>query len=576
MKTERKPTGSNAKTKKGEIAMKKALVLLILSISLAICLTACDWQLAFGWLIDCDEPIDHTHEFGEWSVTERPTSTKEGLQERICSCGERESETIAKLPAGYSVGLDYKLNEDGQSYSVSGIGDCTDRILVISPVYNELPVTKIDNKAFRGRTNLSRVVIPDGVVSIGASAFSGCISLTNIEIPDSVTSIGEYAFAGCTGLTRIVIPDSVVSIGDSAFYRCKYIRDVYISDLEVWCNIPFDDSYSNPMWYGANLHLNGELVTDVTIPNTVMNLGNILTGCISIVSVTVPDSVTCIGDYAFYGCTGLESVVIPDSVTVIGEDAFRGCTGLESLVIPDSVTTIEKSVFYCCENLTDVVIPDSVTDIGDFAFYGCTELTGIVIPDSVKRIGQNAFRGCDSLVYNEYDNAYYLGGDLNPYLVLVKAKDTAITSCEINPNTKFMLADAFEYCTSLASIVIPDSVASIGDAAFRDCIGLTSVVIGDGVASIGYATFDNCTTLTSVVIGDSVASIGFGAFNNCTALTSVVIGDSVTSIDLYAFQNCDSLTNVYYTGTEAEWTEISIIYGNDDLENATIHYNYLP
>ena len=80
--------------------MKKALVLLILSISLAICLTACDWQLAFGWIIDCDEPIDHTHKFGKWSVTERPTSTKEGLQERICSCGERESKTIAKLPAG--------------------------------------------------------------------------------------------------------------------------------------------------------------------------------------------------------------------------------------------------------------------------------------------------------------------------------------------------------------------------------------------------------------------------------------------------------------------------------------------
>ena len=124
--------------------MKKALVLLILSISLAICLTACDWQLAFGWLTDCDEPIDHTHKFGKWSVTERPTSTKEGLQERICSCGERESKTIAKLPAGYSVGLNYMLNEDGQSYSVSGIGDCKDRVLVITPVYDGLPVTAIN------------------------------------------------------------------------------------------------------------------------------------------------------------------------------------------------------------------------------------------------------------------------------------------------------------------------------------------------------------------------------------------------------------------------------------------------
>ena len=291
--------------------MKKALVLLILSISLVICLAS------------CDQPVEHTHQYGEWSVTERPTSTKEGLQERICSCGERESETIAKLPAGYSVGLDYKLNEDGQSYSVSGIGDCTDRILVISPVYNELPVTAINRSAFAGRKNLSSVVIPDGVTSIDNYAFSGCISLTNIEIPDSVTSIGEYAFDDCTGLKSIVIPASVKSIKKQAFSDCENIHDVYISDMDAWCDISFGDHSSNPLCHGADLYLNGELVSELV----------------------TPDTVTSIRSFVFYGCTSLTKIVISDNVTRIGMWAFYKCTGLASIVIPDSVTSIDYRAF---------------------------------------------------------------------------------------------------------------------------------------------------------------------------------------------------------------------------------------
>ena len=502
--------------------MKKAFVLLILSISLAICLTACDWQLAFGWLIDCDEPIDHTHKFGEWSVTERPTSTKEGLQERICSCGERESETIAKLPAGYSVGLDYKLNEDGQSYSVSGIGDCTDRILVISPVYNELPVTKIDNGAFYGRKNLTRVVIPDSVVSIGDFAFNYCISLTDIEIPDGVTSIGRNAFDYCRGLTKIVIPDSVVSIGSSAFYECKYIRDVYISDLDVWCNIPFGNQYSSPMYYGADLHLNGELVTEPVIPDNVTSIGAAFCGCTSIVSVTIPSGVKSIEKQAFSGCKNISEVYISDmdawydisfgdyssNPLCYGADLYLNGELVSELVIPDTVTSIRSLVFYGCASLTRVVIPDSVTHIGDYAFSDCTGLASIVIPDSVTSIDHGAFADCDSLAYNEYDNAYYLGNDLNPYLVLVKAKDTSITSCEIHPDTRFIHSWAFYDCEALMSVVIPGGIVSIG---------------------------------------------------------------------AYSFADCDALADVYYAGTEEEWKKIDRPYNyNDILNRIAIHYSYAP
>ena len=518
--------------------MKKALVLLILSISLAICLAACDWQLVFGWLIDCDEPIDHTHEFGEWSVTERPTSTKEGLQERICSCGERESKTIAKLPAGYSVGLDYKLNEDGQSYSVSGIGDCKDRVLVITPVYDGLPVTGIYRITSVGRENLSSVVIPDSVTSIGDYAFYGCTGLTSIVIGDSVTSIGWRAFWDCTSLTSIVIPDSVTSIGRFAFSGCTGLTDVYITDIDAWCNISFSSSDSNPMYYGANLYLDGNLVTELIIPDSVTSIGSYtFYGCTGLTSIVIGDSVTSIGEEAFYGCESLTSILIPDSVTSIGNWAFLRCTGLTSITVDEDNTSYQSIdgnlyskdgktfiQYAIAKKNTSFTIPDSVTSIGEWAFRDCTGLTSIVIPDSVTSIGLYAFYGC----------------------------------------------------TGLTSIVIPDSVTRINSWTFSDCTGLTSIVIPDSVTSIGWYAFGDCTGLTSIVIPDSVASIGFGAFDNCTALTSIVIHDSVKSIGNRAFKGCINLKDVYYTGIKQEWEKIRIDDDNEYLTNATIHYNYVP
>ena len=190
----------------------------------------------------------------------------------------------------------------------------------------------------------------------------------------------------------------------------------------------------------------------------------------------------------------------------------------------DRVTSIGNSAFRDCTGLTSIVIPDSVTSIDNFAFEDCTGLTRIVIGDSVTRIGYRAFEGC----------------------------------------------------TGITRIVIPDSVTSIGDNAFEGCTGLTSIVIGDSVTSIDYDAFYNCTGLTSVVIGDSVISIGDYVFYNCDSLTSVVIPDSVTRIGDYAFEGCTGITDVYYTGTAAEWANISIGYDNYYLENATIHYNYVP
>ena len=161
-------------------------------------------------------------------------------------------------------------------------------------------VTSIGDSAFAHCTGLTSITIPDSVTSIGDGAFEGCSGLTSVTIGNGVTSIGWNAFSDCIGLTSVTIGNSVTSIGDSAFYGCDKLQNIYITDIAAWCNIY---GLGNLMRFGTsnkNLYINNELAT----------------------SITIPDSVTKIGDYAFYGCKGLTSITIPDSVTSIGYSAF--------------------------------------------------------------------------------------------------------------------------------------------------------------------------------------------------------------------------------------------------------------
>ena len=231
--------------------------------------------------------------------------------------------------------------------------------------------------------------------------------------------------------------------------------------------------------------------------------------CSSLQSVTIPDSVTSIGDSAFSCCSSLQSVTIPDSVTSIGGRAFGECSSLQSVTIPDSVTSIGDRAFSWCTSLQSVIIPDSVTSIGDRAFWGCTSLQSVIIPDSVTSIGNKAFSDCKSL-----------------QSVTIPDSVTSISD------------SAFSGCSSLQSVTIPDSVTSIGRRAFSKCSSLQSVTIPDSVTSIGRWAFLKCSSLQSVTIPDSVTSIGAGAFSGCSSLHSFTIPDSVTSINGNPFFSC--------------------------------------
>ena len=307
----------------------------------------------------------------------------------------------------------------------------------------------------------------------------------------------------------------------------------------------------------------------VTIPDSVTSIGDrAFSWCTSLQSVTIPDSVTSIDESAFSWCTSLQSVIIPDSVTSIGDRAFWGCTSLQSVIIPDSVTSIGNKAFSDCKSLQSVTIPDSVTSISDSAFSGCSSLQSVTIPDSVTSIGRRAFSKCSSL------QSVTIPDSVTSIGRWAFLKCSSLQSVTIPDSVTSIGAGAFSGCSSLHSFTIPDSVTSINGNPFFSCpariinyskhfvivennlytsdkrklISYLSkenhFIIPDSVTSIGAMAFFACSSLQSVAIPGSVTSIGTGAFTWCSSLQSVTIPGSVTSIGNVAFWGCSSLQSV--------------------------------
>lgn len=287
-----------------------------------------------------------------------------------------------------------------------------DNDLVIPDLIDNAVVTAISMYAFSGHSDFASITIPSTIQSIGEGAFFECNGLkkvyvssiedwckidfsysdsdadadanplsigadlyvdnklvTDVTIPDGVKSIGKYAFYGYSSLKSISFPSSIRSIGESAFFDCPNLDEVYATNIEDWCKIKFEDTFSNPINYGSKIYIDGELATDITIPK----------------------GITKICDYAFVNCDTITNVVIPNSVISIGDSAFNCCSNLKNISIPNSVVNIGKGAFSSCFNLEKVEIPDGIKIIKDYTFTSCEKLNTIIIPQSVKKIGYLAF-----------------------------------------------------------------------------------------------------------------------------------------------------------------------------------------
>ena len=362
-------------------------------------------------------------------------------------------------------------------------------------------VTSIPQSMFEG-WQISSIIIPESVRSIGSSAFNGCVRLSSIDVPDLITSVSNETFRDCVGLLSITIPESVTSIGQSAFYGCSSLTSITIPEGVY--------KIENNTFSGCSS------LTSITIPESVTSIeAAAFSGCSSLTSISIPESVTSIGIHAFNGCSSLTSITIPESVTSIGIAAFFDCSSLTSITIPEGVYKIESQTFFGCSSLTSISIPESVRIIENDAFNGCSSLTNIAIPESVTSIGSTAFRGCSSL-----------------------------TSITIPEGVYKIENHTFVNCCSLTSISIPESVTSIGNYAFIGCSSLTNITIPESVTSIGYSVFQNCSSLTNITIPESVTSIGQSAFYGCSSLTSITIPESLMGIGTDTFYGCSSLTSI--------------------------------
>ena len=282
----------------------------------------------------------------------------------------------------------------------------------------------------------------------------------------------------------------------------------------------------------------------------------------SVTSIIIPDSVTSIGDYAFYGCLSLNSVTIPNSVTTIGAYAFANSSSppfpvgqLSSIAIPDSVTNIGEKAFYGCTKLTNVTIGNGVTSIGAGAFGECSSLTSMTLPNSLKTIGNfsgyggpsdsGVFVNCSKLISINIGNSVTTIGDF------AFVGCSSLTSITIPPSVTVIGNSAFSRCSKLTAVTIPNSVTGISSAAFYLCTSLTSVNIGNGVTGIPHYMFYGCSSLSSVTIPSAVASIGVEAFTDCTGLERIVFLGNAPTYSETSFRN--SSPTVYYVAGTTGW-----------------------
>ncbi len=474
---------------------------------------------------------------------------------------ETISVTLAALDADECTpteGLSFRLNSDGLSYTVTGLGTAVTAHVVIPSLYEGLPVTHIGSYAF-DNSLLASVVIPDSVTEIGYRAFYDCIALTSMTIPDSVTAIDDYAFYRCTSLQSLTLSNSLLTLGAYAFAECTALQSLALPNT-----LTTIDNYT----FQNCLSLTGDLI----IPNSVTSIGYCaFDNCTGFNGkLILSESLEIIDRHAFYNCSGMTGdLIIPNSVTQIGYNAFRNCTGFNGkLILSDSLETIGEYAFYNCSGIDgELVIPSSVTKIDRYAFYGMTGLTSVVVHGYVENVGSYPFEGCTGIKSMTFSDAtpshYRMIYGMSNSLRVVFVPEESMSAYQSSYNNylpsgaHLMVIGSVEdlvidgttviaYLGDGGEVVIPDGVTSIASYAFYGCKSVTKLTLPEGLTTIEQYAFYNCTGLVgTLILPSTVTSIGSYAFAYCSGITGeLVIPSGVTSLSNRSFAAIPGLTSV--------------------------------
>ena len=513
-------------------------------------------------------------------------------------------ETYPEDPNG-SKGLTFQKCEDG--YKLISMGKCTDTHLVVPKTHNGRLVVEIASSALAG-AKIESVFIPETVKRIGNRVFSGCRSLTTVTFSEGLEEIGTYVFEN-TAVESVVFPKSVIAYYPSALNS----------------------------QYTVNMVLAGSNIKHITLGGAIDDFGDMLNN-LAVESVTFHEGYRVISSNTFKECNNLKRIYLPTTiervewirssfsstpdydiyvnpksqpnvvfyehsgnltkdVKVLASSCFSYNT-FKTVNLHEGIISICRNAFYSCKNLESVSIPSSVKYLGNMAFANCEKLKSITLPDGIEHVGANMFWGCTSLQYNEYGNALYIGTKSNPYYMLVKAKSRDIESVDIHKDTKVIDQLAFEKCTKLTSVIVPEGVRKMYSKVFSECTSLRYLYLPDSLEStpdspvykcnqletvrlpkgidtkpvftmcsseritvegaikeISHETFEG-KRMVEISIPDTVEVIGTAAFRRTTELKSLVLPDKVTTIGISAFEDSaiQSLTlpkSVKYIGYKA-------------------------
>jgi len=379
-----------------------------------------------------------------------------------------------------------------------------------------LPVIAIADSAFASNSSVTKIVIDEGITTIGKKAFMGASKLEEVSLPSTVTSISESAFENCKALTSAPLHNRIIEIGAKAFKNCSALSDVTI--------------------YGSIARINKEAFY----------------GCSSITDIKLPNSVTFLDEFAFCKCENLETLTLSESLKTIKKGTFAQCLSLKAVEFPESVTIIEDG------KTTSSVKADSTAKTlnGDGAFSDCRSLTSVTFHKSFKEIGGVAFSDCLNIRSISLPEGLEYIGDL-------AFSGNLMLDNVVIPNSITVLnKGVFSHCASLKSVTVPKSVVTIGngtgiattskrnDGTFGACVSLKEIEL-PGVVSIGNYAFSECSALTNVKTTDkTIVNIGDYAFRDCTLMENITLYNSIETIGKGAFKGCTSLAKIVFPTNE--------------------------